>query len=573
VVIELRDYQHDSINLLREKVAEGYKSIVLVLITAAGKTVIASSIIMGAIEQGSRFLFVSHRREIIAQSYEKLVSIGVPEEKIGIIMGNGKITLRSGKVINAARKDAPIQIASIDTLRHRYRPKADIVFVDECHRALAASFVKLKSDYPDAYHIGLTATPFRYGGKGLGSYYACMVQPETAMPSKLIEKGWIYKARIWTVPIKDLPDLSGIKTRNGDYAEEELAEACNKRQLVGSIVDHWKERAQGRRTICFPVNIEHSKRIVQDFCDAGIAAEHLDGATPVKLRDEIISRLASGETKVVCSVGCLQEGFDLPGAKCAILARPTKSLVLAIQMSGRILRPYEENGRPVEPIILDHAGVILDHGMPTEDREYTLEDTKPKRKGMSTKTCLQCFAVVESIHKECPACGAPFPVQVRDVDRSIQHVEGQLVEYQYDQEAKAKKDYWIQLCADASKNGYQPGWAKRTFKEKYGHYPPKSWPGAYSRPMTAGEAEVMRARLQRVADTKGIPQGWVESKMAEVVVQQPAQPDPEIEAALAKPLKQVDLFSKPEAVKTVSKSEPTQASIEVNSEAIVRWEI
>jgi DNA repair protein RadD len=568
--IELRDYQNDSIDLLRKKVAEGYRSIVLVLITSAGKTIVASSLICGAIEQGSHLLFVAHRKELLVQTYEKLISMGVPEEKIGIIMGDGKITLRSGVIVNATRKNAQVQIASIDTLRHRYKPKADIVFIDECHRCLANSYKRLKSDYPEAWHIGLTATPFRYGGKGLGSYYACMVQPESAMPSRLIELGYISKPEVWTVPENNLPDLSGVKTRNGDYAEEELASACNRRQLVGSIVDHWKQRAEGKRTICFPVNIEHSKQIVADFCAAGVPSEHLDGETTSKVRDEILSRLNSGETKVVCSVSVLCEGFDMPPVKCAIMARPTKSMVLAIQMSGRIGRPYKENGQLVKPIILDHAGVILDHGMPTEDREYTLEDTKPKRKGMSTKTCLQCFAVVESIHKTCPACGADFPVQVRDVDRSIQHVDGQLVEYQYDHEAKEKKDYWLNLCAEASKNNYQPGWAKRTFKEKYGHYPPKSWPGAYSRPMTPGEAEVMRARLQRVAESKGIPQGWVEGKMASVVVQAPAAA-PSPEPVMPAPPKQEDLFAKPAAAKMVSR-EP-EKTVEVNPEAIVRWEI
>jgi superfamily II DNA or RNA helicase len=570
-LINLRDYQEYAINALRAKIAEGFRSVLLVMPTGSGKTCCAAAVMHGAVDQGSKLLFISHRREHLIQCYQKMLDSGIDENNLGIIMGDGKITLRSGRVVYAARKHAPIQIASIDTLRNRYKPEADIVFRDEAHRCLSKSDMDLKNQYPKAYHIGLTATPFRFGGKGLGSYYSAMVIGAT--PSALIEQGWIEKPFVWTVPNNQLPDLSSVKTRNGDYAEEQLEEVCNTRQLVGSIVEHWKKHAEGRRTICFAVSIEHAKRIVEDFLASGIPAEHLDGKTPDAERDAILSRLENGTTLVCVNVGVLVEGLDIPNIKCCILARPTKSTGLLMQQAGRILRPWkDEHGNRITAIILDHAGCILEHGMPTEDREYTLEDQKPKRKGMSTKTCMQCFAVVESIHKECPACGAEFPIKERDVDRTITHVDGQLVEYQYDHEAKLKKDYWTTLCAEGSKNGYQPGWAKKTFKERYGHYPPKSWPGAYSRPMTAGEAEVMRARLQRVAETKGIPQGWVDRKMESVVVQAPAAAEPVVSPPPPAPAKQEDLFANPAAAKTVSR-EPEKASVELNPEAIVRWEI
>jgi DNA repair protein RadD len=438
-----------------------------------------------------------------------MLDIGVPEHLLGIIMGNGKLYVR-GRLINATRRDAPIQIASIDTLRHRYLPDADIVFRDEAHRCLSKSDLALKAKYPNAVHVGLTASPQRYGGKGLGPYYASMVIGAT--PSMLIEKGFILKPRIWTVPPEQLPDLSGVKIKNGDYSDSDLAEVCNKRELVGSIVEHWKRHAGGRRTIGFAVNVAHSQSIVADFVAGGVAAEHLDGSMSSEERNAILQRLERGETLVVVSCGVLIEGIDIPSVKCAILARPTKSIVIFLQSIGRILRPWEG----IDAIVLDHAGCVMEHGLPSDDREWSLQDTKIKRKGMSTKTCLSCFAVVETTHKECPVCGTPFPIAAREGGgASFVQVEGTLVEYGTDAQEKERRDYWAHLCKLSKENNYQQGWAKHRFKDKFGHWPPKSYGQGIGRPMTQGELDVMRARLMRLAGERGYGTSWVERKMAE----------------------------------------------------------
>jgi len=526
-MIELRHYQVTAIEAIREKIREGFRYILFVLFTGGGKTLVAAYIMWGALKKGSRLLFVAHRRELISQAYEKMLAMGVPEENLGVIMGNGRITLKSGRQVRAARPGAQIQIASIDTLRHRHKPEADIVFIDETHRALSPSYMALRDHYKEAIFIGLTATPFRMGGKSLGKFYDTIVVG--AYPSLLIAEGWIVKPRVWTVDTEKLPDLSGVSTRNGDYKEEELEQVCNTGKLVGSIVDHWIERAGGRRTVCFPVNVAHSRRIVDDFLSKGIPAEHLDGETPKDLRAAILARLETGETLVVCSVGVLCEGFDQPSVKCAILARPTMSTGLVIQQAGRILRPW--NG--VDAIILDHAGCIPAHGMPTWDREPSLEDRQRRRSEFGIRTCKECLAIFESTLDECPECGKPFVPPERDVgERKVEHVDGKLVEYNEPLEDE-KRAYWDEMCRTASENGFQSGWVYHRFRERYGHKPPNSYPRPVGRPMTPGELDVMRAKLERVARERGLPGKWVQEKITAVVQPElPAVVQPELPAVV-----------------------------------------
>src|SRR5690606_30708365 len=125
----------------------------------------------------------------------------------------------------------------------------------------------------------------------------------------------------------------------------------------------------GLRTVAFAVNVEHSRAIVARFVAAGVAAEHLDGSTPTAERDAILRRLETGETRIVSNCAVLTEGWDQPAVKCAILARPTQSTGLYLQQAGRILRPWQD----VRPIILDHAGNSLAHGLPQDDRALTLD--------------------------------------------------------------------------------------------------------------------------------------------------------------------------------------------------------
>jgi DNA repair protein RadD len=409
--VALRPYQSAGVESIRVKIRGGARRVLVVAPTGAGKTVIFSHVVAGALSRGKRCLVVAHRRELINQAYAKLLANGLPESEVGVIMGGDA----------RRRPAAPIQVGSIDTLRNRAKPPADLVIIDEAHRALSKSYTDLVEAYPDAVHAGFTATPFRADNRGLGDLYEALVV--VATPRVLIGEGYLVEPRVWTVPASKLPDLSGVRVKGGDYDERELAAAVDRSSLVGDIVDHWRKHAAGVRTVAFAVSVEHSKHIAEQFRAAGVAAEHLDGETPTAERDAILGRLERGETLVVSNCGVLCEGWDQPSVKCCILARPTKSTGLYLQQAGRILRPWQ-NARAV---VLDHAGCAAAHGLPQDEREYSLEGGR-KRAGAKNeapvKTCEGCYAVVPAGTAECPECGKEFAAE----PRQLEHKPGELVE-------------------------------------------------------------------------------------------------------------------------------------------------
>lgn len=402
--VRLRPYQTRAIETLRAYVERGARRILLVAPTGAGKTVVAASIMEAGAARGEHVLFLAHRRELIQQTYRKLLDLGVCEDDVGVIMASDR----------RRRPAALVQVASVDTLRARAKPHADLVFVDEAHRAEARTYKAIAAAYPDAVHVGLTATPYRADGKGLGGSYDELIL--VASTRELIADGYLVEPRVLTVPASSLPDLSRVRVRGGDYDEKALGDAVNQRALVGNIVEHWLQHAAGVRTVVFAVSIAHSRHVVERFREAGVLAEHLDGGTPTADRDALLARLERGETRVVGSVGTLCEGWDMPSVKCAILARPTKSTGLYLQQAGRILRPWEGIGA----LILDHAGCAVEHGLPQDDRVFALDGVEkagdPKRKPARAKTCPSCFAVLPLGTAVCPLCatllgGATAPLR------------------------------------------------------------------------------------------------------------------------------------------------------------------
>ncbi len=312
-MISLRPYQVEGIQRIRDAIEQGQNRVLAVAATGAGKTVIACSIMTSALALGVQSLFVAPRREIIAQTYRKLIEAGARHEDVGVILAgveNGAASARPGDPWRHAsrRPWAPMQVASIDTLRNRPKPKAGLVFLDEAHRSIAPSYQALLENYPDANVIGLTATPFN---RDFSTVYGQLVV--VASPAELMDLGFLVRPRGWTVPAESLPDLSKVKVRGGDYDEGELADACNQAGLVGDIVETWKLRANGMPTVAFAVSVAHSKHIVERFVAAGVPAEHLDGETDAETRARILERLKTGETKVVanCAVLCLDEQTEI----------------------------------------------------------------------------------------------------------------------------------------------------------------------------------------------------------------------------------------------------------------------
>jgi DNA repair protein RadD len=380
----LRPYQSDVVGKFERTVAAGQKRIILTAPTGSGKTEIAAEIIKRAVAHHQTVLVLAHRREIIGQTSRKLYAHGI---RHGIIQSGLEKLLRPFEAV---------QIASIQTLHARAvrsnampLPPANLLIIDESHHCPANTYSKIIESYPDAVLLGLTATPCRGDGRGLGGIFSTMIEcPQVAT---LIEQGYLVKTRIYA-PVD--PDLRGVHTVAGDYVENQLADRMDRAKLIGDIVTHWFKYGERRKTVVFACSVGHGVHIRDEFIRAGVRAEHLDGSTPKADRDAILARLASGDTELVANCLVLTEGFDLPDLGCCILARPTKKMGLYRQMLGRVLRPAD--GKP-DAIVLDHSGAVFRHGLPEDHVEWSLDPdlraTAPahqKRQSASEAKLVEC---------------------------------------------------------------------------------------------------------------------------------------------------------------------------------------
>ena len=455
--MNLRPYQNQAVENLRAEIRSGNRHPVLVAPTGAGKTVIAANVVRSAVERGTRVIFLAHRRELINQCSGKL---GDNDISHGVLMAKHPRTDPAQLV----------QVASVQTLVRRLgkNPHAPgLIIVDECHRTIAASYQKILDAYPGAVVLGLTATPERSDGRGLDQIYDSLVQVATV--GELTGQGYLVPAKVYAPAT---PDLIEIKIKRGDYDDSALADLLDRPDLIGNIPRHWKQLAEGRTTVCFAVNIRHSQHIRDSFLAEGVRAEHVDGTTPGNERDAILKRLATGETQVVCNVGILTEGWDLPRASCCILARPTKSQGLYLQMVGRVLRTHQ--GKQ-DALVLDHAGCVHEHGLPDEDRAWTLDGRKDRAgkggNGFSIRICKQCFLAIKPGVPICPACGDVLPVRSREIAEE----DGQLAEVQRKPKTPGASDAVVTSTAQrlkriAAERGYKRGWVWHRLRISFGEH-------------------------------------------------------------------------------------------------------
>lgn len=483
--VELRPYQEGAIEAVRAQIRAGKRRVLLNIPTGGGKTLTAASILASAVAKGSRVLFVAHRKELIDQTCTTFGRLGITS--IGVIRAKDP------------RKDLsqPIQIASIQTLARRDKPPADVVVIDEGHRALAKSYIKhLFESYPSAVFLLLTATPCRTDGRPLKDVADALVVG--AKYSELIAEGFIVAPTVYGTPV--LPDLRKVRTTGGDYNAEDLEAAVNRSALIGNCVEEWQRRAQGRSTVVFAVSVAHSKALCEAFAAAGAQVGHIDGDTPEPERAETLRKLETGAIGVVCNVGVLTEGWDMPSCKCMVLARPTRSLALYMQMSGRILRPW----RGETPLILDHGGNVDRHGMPHVDREWSLEGRVSKTKAAPCKACPECFCYVPAGLSVC-TCGHVFESgggEVRDPLADLVPVELALRTLDGDD---AQLAWFRQKARRAQAYGLKPGWLYHEFVREFGREPPRAWMKEIK---AAAKADPMwrAARTEREARAEQLPE-------------------------------------------------------------------
>lgn len=299
-----------------------------------------------------------------------------------------------------------------------------MVFWDETRGIAAKSWSSVFHNFPKVFHIGLDATPVRLSGEPLSDYYQTMVNGPSI--KWLIENNFLSDYKIFAPKVAD---FTMARTRMGDYVQSDIADIMSDKKILGNAVKEYQRRAMGKRNLVFCVNIEHSKKIRQEFLDAGISAEDVDGTMAKHDRKGVLKRFESGITKVVTSVDLVTAGFDLPAIECVTLERPTKSHALYRQMIGRGLRPFPGKDKL---IILDHVNAYVAHGLPDDEYEYSLDGTA-KRKGekeKSVKMCEKCYFVFDSYKRVCPECG--HEKEVERVQKVHEHTDDELQEIDRD---------------------------------------------------------------------------------------------------------------------------------------------
>ncbi len=408
MTLRLRGYQSDLIEQARGYIREGANSILIQAPTGSGKTVLVAKMLKNAAERGYRAWFCVHRRELIAQSVVTL------SQSAGI---------EAGIVAAGFPQDRsmPIQVCSIATLRHRRKQlrAPSLVIFDEAHHLAAKSWADIFAAYPGAVHIGLTATPERLDGTGLGKWFKHLIVGPSV--SQLIEQGYLSNYRLFAPPP---PDLAGVHVIAGDYNKRELSAAMSRSTVTGDVITHYRKYAPGKRMVLFAWSIEASKELAARFNTAGIQAEHVDGDTDNATRDLAMARFRDGKTLVLTNVDLFGEGVDVPAIEAVALLRPTQSLTLYLQQVGRGLRPAIGKERA---IILDHAGNCRRFGMPDDARHWTLDgrrDGKIANDAAPIKQCPMCYAVMTVSVDVCKHCGYKFQV----VSREINEVDGELEE-------------------------------------------------------------------------------------------------------------------------------------------------
>lgn len=476
---EDRVYQTRAIYNLRQAL-RSYDSVILYAPTGSGKTAIACDITAKAVApfgpDGSRrrqssVLFIGDSTEIIDQTSETMDFWGVSH---GIIQaGNAK-----------RRPWELVHIATIQTLRNRTLPKKDLVFVDECHLSRAKSWHEVIRHYIEsgAKVIGLSATPCRLDGKGLGALFQSIVYCPSI--EELTRQGYLVPFRIFAPPVPKI-DPKQVHTVAGDYNKAELAQVMDKAKLIGNAVEHYGRIARGRLAILAATSIEHSKHLAEAFRAAGIPAAHCDGTTPRDERHRILKSLPAREIMVLCQVDICGKGWDCREVSCAIDCRPTQSLARWLQFVGRAIRPAYGKG---DAVLLDHSANVHRFGMPDEEREWSLDESAIKTRAaadpaLSVTTCRKCFGTFRSGRDACPYCGAP----VQRVARRIEVDPGQLEEIKRQQKLVAvekwregmtgekRRLHFEELRRIGVQRGYKDSWCRVKFHALYNEWPKREW--------------------------------------------------------------------------------------------------
>lgn len=391
---KLHQYQTELVNQARNEFANGKKSVLIVSPAGSGKSVIIAEIARLTVSKGGQVLFMVHRKELVEQITNSFKTNDVDLNKC-VIMTVGKIARR------------------LDQL-----PKPTLIITDETHHSLAKTYQKIYDYWSNVPRLGFTATPWRLSGKGFKDIYDSMIEGPTV--KWLIDHHYLAPYEYYSVKLVDDNKLKRSST--GDYTNKSIDNAIGN-TIFGDVIKTYQDKAKGRKTIVYAHSIDFSKKVAQQFNEAGISAAHCDAKTPAKEREQIMADFKSGKLKVLCNVDLISEGFNVPDCSCVIMLRPTKSLVLDIQQSMRSMR-YQPSKTA---IIIDHVANYTRFGLPDDDREWSLDDRKKQgnsnqKSEVCTTMCTNCFAILPAGTRICPYCD--YEIEIETQEKQIDETAG-----------------------------------------------------------------------------------------------------------------------------------------------------
>lgn len=427
--MKLRPYQADLIGKIRLAAFHGSKSIVSVLGCGGGKSVIQAEISHSATDKGNNVLFLVHRKELCEQITNTFTTQGVNMKLCSVSM---------------------VQTVSrhIDKI-----PEPKIIITDEAHHSTANSYKKIYNAFPNALRLGFTATPCRLNAGGLGEVYDKLI---TSVSTKwLIDNHYLSPYKYYSVK---LADTSGLHVKAGDYKADEVAELMQNSEIYGETVKQWERLAKNKKTIAYCASVEAAEETAEKFRQAGYTAASLSGSTPKELRAQIMQDFRDSKIMILTNCELFGEGLDVPDCECTVLLRPTQSLTLYIQQSMRSMRYMP--GKTA--IIIDHVGNCYLHGLPDDNREWTLESKAKQANTVKIRECSMCFAVYPPTMQKCPYCGYEAVREIQCKDKKIIDID--LIELKHKEDiantrlSEAVLETWEEVREFQEIHGYKFQW-------------------------------------------------------------------------------------------------------------------
>lgn len=454
-MIELRPYQINALESVRKAFAH-HRSVLLVSPCGSGKTVMFSCICAGAAAKGNIVLILCHRVELIEQISAALTAMGVDHGFIA-----AQYPFRHGY---------QVYVASVFTLAKRLDLiQPTLVVIDEAHHvANTTVWGRVLAHYAQAFRLGVTATPTRLSGEGLGDFFEVLVNGPDY--ETLIDEGFLTPLRVFAPPTID---TEGLHTRFGEYINREIEERVRKPTVTGDAIEHYAQNCAGQRAIVFDISVDSARDRAAAFRSAGFTADCIDGSLAREVRSALVSDFRSGRLQVLTSCDLVSEGFDLPAIEVGIALRPTQSLVLYMQQTGRILRPFP--GKSVATLF-DHAGNVHRFGLPTEARTWELARSDARTDGAQriagVRVCPSCWCANPARVMVCKQCGTRFEAQ----PRTVVETDGTLEEYRAPtaeelarkriRQEQGRCDTFEKLVAYGKMRGYKPRWAEHVWAAK-----------------------------------------------------------------------------------------------------------